>query len=217
MFSQKKQDSRLFTTKLSKPFPNPCLLGLIHLFIHPSICSSLFSPQSSNHLPAIAVLPASFPSPCEPIGTRLLLLHLRLAVIGHVQRGVVVATVLHEVKFLSTELRGKRAQKNYRCVCLTHLCVRAFTVLTTHVTQQRRRVCMCVFTYRGLSCRQSSLPADVYESRCDDDHADGADDHQNHKQLAIIAACLTGPGLATAGRTVVLDAHLMKRTHAITQ
>lgn len=77
-------------------------------------------------------------------------------------------------------------------------------------------MCVCVFTYRSLSCRQSSLPADVYESRCDDDHADRADDHQHHKQLAVVAACLTGPILAAAGRTVVLDAHLKEQTHTNT-
>lgn len=69
-----------------------------------------------------------------------------------------------------------------------------------------------MFTYRRLSRRQSSLPADVYESRCDDDHADGADDHQDHEQFAVVAAGLTGPQLAAVARTVALNAHLMK-TH----
>lgn len=78
-------------------------------------------------------------------------------------------------------------------------------------------VCVCVcFTYRSLRGRQASLPADVNESRCDDDHADGADDHQNHKQLAVVAACLTGSRLAATGCAVVLDAGLMKQTHTIT-
>lgn len=76
---------------------------------------------------------------------------------------------------------------------------------------------MGVFAYCRLSCRQSSLPADVYESRCDDDHTDRADYHQNYKQFAVVAACLTGPRLATTGSTVVLDAHLITQTYTITQ
>ena len=52
---------------------------------------------------------------------------------------------------------------------------------------------MCVLTYHGLGCRQPPLPADVYDSRCDDDHADGSDDDENHKQFSIVAACFSGP------------------------
>lgn len=59
------------------------------------------------------------------------------------------------------------------------------------------------------------MPTDVYKSRCYDDHADSANDHQHHKQFAIVAACLTELRLASASSTVVLDAHLIKETHAI--
>lgn len=69
----------------------------LHLLLHLN--------SSSNHLPATAVLPASSSGPREPIGARLLLLHLSLVVIGHIQGGVVVVTILHRVKLLSRKLR----------------------------------------------------------------------------------------------------------------
>lgn len=94
--------------------------GRVKLVCLPLTISSLSKPPPrllglSNHLPAIAVLPAPVSSsPCKPIGTRLLLLHLWMAVIGHIQHGVVVATVLHKVKFLGTKLRGRK-----RCCSVT--------------------------------------------------------------------------------------------------
>lgn len=103
-----------------------------------------------------------------------------------------MATVLHKMKLLSTELRGVEVMfSSYyigRCVC----------------------VCVAL-PYRAFSGGQPSLPADVYESRRDDDHADRADDHQDHKQLAVVAAGLTRPRLTGAGGAVVLDAHLRHR------
>lgn len=93
---KKKKDERLHAVVRQNRdylFRTAATAAVTHSFIY-----------SSNHLPAIAVLPASFSSPRQPVGTRLFLLHLRLAVIGHVQRGVVVATVLHKVKFLGAEL-----------------------------------------------------------------------------------------------------------------
>lgn len=56
--------------------------------------------------------------------------------------------------------------------------------------------------------RQSFLPADVNESRCDKDHADRPNYHQNYKQFAIVAVCLTRQRLTTVGCTVVLNANL---------
>lgn len=70
-----------------------------------------------------------------------------------------------------------------------------------------------ICTDHGLGCRKSPLPADVNESRCDDDHTDGANDYQNHKQLPIVTAGLTGLRVTTTGRTVVLDSHLSVHTH----
>lgn len=72
----------------------------------------------------------------------------------------------------------------------------------------RGRLPANAITHRSFGRRQSPLPADVYEARRDDDHADGADDHKNHEQLAVVAACLTGARLTSAGCAVVLDAHL---------
>ena len=55
---------------------------------------------------------------------------------------------------------------------------------------------------------QPALPAVIEKAEHDDDHAEGADDHQHHKERPVVAAHLAGPGLAAAGGGVVLDANL---------
>lgn len=52
------------------------------------------------------------------------------------------------------------------------------------------------------------MPADVYETRRDDDGADSANNHQNHKEFAVVAALLTGREGAADSRTEVLDTNL---------
>ena len=55
---------------------------------------------------------------------------------------------------------------------------------------------------------QPALPAVIEKAEHDDDHAEGADDHQHHKERPVVAAHLAGPGLAAAGGGVVPDANL---------
>lgn len=115
----------------------------------------------------------------------------------------------------SSSARNCEVKEHWRItgICFLYLYVSVF--LFSPVTILHNRENGCVLTYCSLSCRQSSLPADVYESRCDDDHTDRADYHQNYKQFAVVAVYLTGPRLATTGSTVVLDAHLITQTHTI--
>lgn len=70
-------------------------------------------------------------------------------------------------------------------------------------------VCWCV-SYGSLGCRQTPFPADVYEARGDDDGADGTNNHQNHKEFAVVAALLPGREGAADGCAVVLDANLSR-------
>lgn len=55
---------------------------------------------------------------------------------------------------------------------------------------------------------QPALPAVVEQAQHNDDDADGADDHQHHKERPIVATHLAGPGLAAACHGVILDANL---------
>lgn len=66
-------------------------------------------------------------------------------------------------------------------------------------------------SYGGLRCRQTPFPADVYKARCDDDGANRTNNHQNHKEFAVVAAFLTGREGATDGCAVVLDANLSRQ------
>lgn len=69
----------------------------------------------------------------------------------------------------------------------------------------------CGVSYRGLSCRQTPFPADVYEARCDNDGANRTNNHQNHKEFAVVTAFLTGREGAADGCAVVLDANLSRQ------
>lgn len=73
----------------------------------------------------------------------------------------------------------------------------------------------CV-SYGGLSCRQTPFPADVYEARGDDDGAYRTNNHQNHKEFAVVAAFLPGREGAADGCAVVLDANLRRQRECTT-
>lgn len=66
-------------------------------------------------------------------------------------------------------------------------------------------------SYCRLSGRETPLPADVYETRRDDDGADRTNNHQNHKEFAVVAALLTGREGAADSRTEVLDTNLITK------
>ena len=55
---------------------------------------------------------------------------------------------------------------------------------------------------------QPALPAVVEQAQNDDDHTDGTDDHQHHKERPVVTTHLAGPGLAATCGGVVLDANL---------
>lgn len=63
-------------------------------------------------------------------------------------------------------------------------------------------------SYCRLGCRQTALPADVYETRCDDDGADGPNDQQNHEEFAVVTTFLAGWEGAADGCAEVLDTNL---------
>lgn len=62
--------------------------------------------------------------------------------------------------------------------------------------------------YHVLHFGQTALPADIDEARGDNDHADRPNDHQNHKELAVVTTGLARPGLAAGDTGEVLNADL---------
>lgn len=113
-------------------------VSLVSCFCCYLLASSL-ADLTSSHLPAVHVLPGHIAFPWKTIAVWLLL-HLVLAVAGYIQRGVIVAPILHKAKFISMELRkgehrfggdccwvkgkARRAQmKSAAEVCLTEVLV----------------------------------------------------------------------------------------------
>lgn len=144
-----------------------------------------------SHLPAARVLPGHISVPWKTVAVWLLL-HLMLAVTGYIQRGVIMAPILHKVQFISPELR--KGEHGFHADSWEWPTVGDWCV-----------------SHGSLSCRQTPFPADVYEARCDDDGAYGTNNHQDHKEFAVVAAFLTGREGAADGCAVVLDANLRRQ------